>query len=1013
LKVDNNQSFPNNNNGAITPSILRAFNTNMIDSMVDEISYNVDSASWNQQIDALEQFSASASGLTTGSLLVTASAAGNVITFTKGNNTTFNVTVATGSIPDISNLNQATASLQQFTASAQVSINNLNTTTASLNSSVSQLNASSASQQVSINNLNTTTASLLVETQNLELFSASALVSISNLNQSSASQQISIDNLNSKTGSYATTGSNTFVGANTFTSISASSFVSASEFIGNGSKITGITASIALPILDEGIPQGNAFSMNFTGSGISAVVVGGTAVVSVNTPDSGTINNLTASFNEYTSSTNAFTASSNTSASLALYTASFDTGSRNLTFTKGDTQTFSVNIPDVSGSTGNFATTGSNTFIGDQTISGSLFVSGSEVVAGPVTASRLQINGVTDLNGTLDVSNDATFRGDVLIQSSGEQKLKMRSTSGGGVSQGFDLLIQTSSFIIRDETHGIDFLNFDYISSSADHILKLEANRFELNSGSLGVSGSFTASLQEGFTYVGNASGRTTTVATSSFATTIDTGSFATTASFNSYTSSNDQKVDSLISATGSYATTGSNSFIGNQIITGNVTISGSATTDLTVVGQIYVSSSATTQTTQPRIIVSGSSGQTTILRNQINTNNGTNSAGLNPLAIFNSVIATNDEIGFSVDPVAGGVSGWTTGPAIYVNNDALDTYPAVFGFQNKVNYTDGRVAVLTPLSASAGFTASLQNGYAWVGNSLGQNTQVATSSFGTAINTGSFATTGSNTFVGDQYISNGVLQVATYPQTGKTWFAPTAIEAVGTQSVAYEQFVDGGGYDAFNVVTTLDSGSEFRDLPSDTFVLNTWLQIPRNTGNNPAPQFKRGLSVTGSTEVGTFTASLQQGFVYVGNASGITTTVSTSSFGGGGAAFPYTGSAQITGSLGVTGSMSGFVNTLTISSNTASLDFNDGNFFTLQLVSGSITHLTATNIRPGQTINLLVKTDSGSAAATGSLTFSPTFKFAGGFDYTPTAITASQDLVSFVTFDTTQILAAQVKNLS
>ena len=61
LRVDNNQSFPNNNNGAITPSILRAFNTNMIDSLVDEITYNVDSASWNQQIDSLENFTASLS----------------------------------------------------------------------------------------------------------------------------------------------------------------------------------------------------------------------------------------------------------------------------------------------------------------------------------------------------------------------------------------------------------------------------------------------------------------------------------------------------------------------------------------------------------------------------------------------------------------------------------------------------------------------------------------------------------------------------------------------------------------------------------------------------------------------------------------------------------------------------------------------------------------------------------------------------------------------------------------
>ncbi len=59
LKVQNNTEFPNNNAGLITPTKLRGFNVDMIDSLVDEISYNVDSASWNQQIDSLENFTAS------------------------------------------------------------------------------------------------------------------------------------------------------------------------------------------------------------------------------------------------------------------------------------------------------------------------------------------------------------------------------------------------------------------------------------------------------------------------------------------------------------------------------------------------------------------------------------------------------------------------------------------------------------------------------------------------------------------------------------------------------------------------------------------------------------------------------------------------------------------------------------------------------------------------------------------------------------------------------------------
>ena len=92
------------------------------------------------------------------------------------------------------------------------------------------------------------------------------------------------------------------------------------------------------------------------------------------------IESTTASLNTSISNLNTATSSLFTSASLALVTASFDTGTRNLTFTKGNTNQFSVNIPAASGSTintGSFATTGSNAFIGKQTITGSLIVSSS------------------------------------------------------------------------------------------------------------------------------------------------------------------------------------------------------------------------------------------------------------------------------------------------------------------------------------------------------------------------------------------------------------------------------------------------------------------------------------------------------------------------------------------------------------------------------------------------------------------------------------------------------------
>jgi hypothetical protein len=44
LEQVNQTNFPNNTVQFITPQKLREMNTDIIDSMVDEISYNVDSA---------------------------------------------------------------------------------------------------------------------------------------------------------------------------------------------------------------------------------------------------------------------------------------------------------------------------------------------------------------------------------------------------------------------------------------------------------------------------------------------------------------------------------------------------------------------------------------------------------------------------------------------------------------------------------------------------------------------------------------------------------------------------------------------------------------------------------------------------------------------------------------------------------------------------------------------------------------------------------------------------------
>jgi hypothetical protein len=124
---------------------------------------------------------------------------------------------------------------------------------------------------------------------------------------------------------------------------------------------------------------------------------------------------------------------------------------------------------------------------------------------------------------------------------------------------------------------------------------------------------------------------------------------------------------------------------------------------------------------------------------------------------------------------------------------------------------------------------------------------------------------------------------------------------------------------------------------------------------------------------------------------------------------YATTGSNTFTGSQTISGSVLGNVTALSIASNTASMNLNVGNFFTLNLVASTATHLAASNIKAGQTINLLVTQASGGS---GTLTFSPSFRQVAGQSYVPSPGSGSQDIVTFVTFDNSTIYSSYIKQL-
>jgi len=124
---------------------------------------------------------------------------------------------------------------------------------------------------------------------------------------------------------------------------------------------------------------------------------------------------------------------------------------------------------------------------------------------------------------------------------------------------------------------------------------------------------------------------------------------------------------------------------------------------------------------------------------------------------------------------------------------------------------------------------------------------------------------------------------------------------------------------------------------------------------------------------------------------------------------FPYTGSAIISGSLEITGSLRGQVSTLSISGNTASVNMSTNNFFTLALVNGANTNINPTNINPGQTVNIRVTQGS---LGTGTVTFPSFVDQPSGSLYTGSAVANAIDIVTMITFDSSIVFVSSVRNM-
>jgi hypothetical protein len=275
-------------------------------------------------------------------------------------------------------------------------------------------------------------------------------------------------------------------------------------------------------------------------------------------------------------------------------------------------------------------------------------------------------------------------------------------------------------------------------------------------------------------------------------------------------------------------------------------------------------------------------------------------------------------------------------------------------------------------LSVSAGFTASLQSGYAWVGGAGNVSTAVATASFGAGVGF---------PFVGKAEITGSINVSGSYLITSQS-FTGSLVDNVSPTF---------GGVPVVKHVIAITSASYAALATKDP---NTLYVVSGSaiTGSGG------GISSVTIADEGTAQgAATFLNFIGAGVTATVTSNTASITISGGGSGFPVTGSAIISGSLIVTGSALGNVVSASITSNTASIDFNTGNFYT-SLVTGT-TFFNITGVNPGESCNLLLTT-VGKATAS----FSSNVKQVSGSRYVPSSGSNNTDLLSFAAFNSTAI---------
>ena len=390
-------------------------------------------------------------------------------------------------------------------------------------------------------------------------------------------------------------------------------------------------------------------------------------------------------------------------------------------------------LNSIEGVTGSYATTGSNVFIGNQTVTGSL------IVTNGITGS-IDYSNITNKPTLVSGSSQISYSGLTNIPNgivSGSSQIDITGTTGystfsSSLSSSIGSL--SASFASTDLSQNNRLNSIEGVTGSYATTGSNQFKQSQTITGSLIVTGtvvSETTPLVSGSSQI-NITG---TTGYSTFSSSLSSSIGELSSSVASTNLGQNNRLNSIEGVTGSYATTGSNHFKQSQVITGSLTV----TSDVFIDGIITAREIHTDYVTSSVLYQSGS------------TRFGNSNDDKHE---FTGSIHLSDES--STFEIVGNGFGQTS---LISPNGALILTPGIYGVQINGSYPDLKV---NGIINADGYISSSTN---FIGNGNGlynieysglTNVPTLISGSQQIVNLG-FATTGSNTFIGDQTITGSL----------------------------------------------------------------------------------------------------------------------------------------------------------------------------------------------------------------------------------------------------------------